>query len=120
MPAMFVIHERKLKTTHSEMMSIVAQEIPYLVRGNIGVPMVTDDEKGFLYAIDRYLPNIRRFLCWNHTINAAKLWLRKHGAVASEVPVYLSNLRELFHQQTQAEYCERLQELKVKTGVKHL
>ena len=48
MPSIFVIHERKLKTTHNEMMMIVAQEIPQLVSGTKKVPLVTDDEKGFL------------------------------------------------------------------------
>ena len=31
-------------------------------------------------------------------INAVKFWLRKHGATASEVPVYVSDIQDLFHQ----------------------
>ena len=34
-----------------------------------------------------------------HAINAVKFWLRKHGATASEVPVYVSDIRDLFHQE---------------------
>ena len=97
---MFAIHERKLKVTHDEMMRIVAKQLPYLVNGNCKVPMATDDEMGFTAAIDDHLTNVRQLLCWNHSINAAKVWLRKHGATASEVPVYLSHLRELLHQKT--------------------
>ena len=96
MPAMFAIHERKLKVTHAH----CCKQLPYLVNGNCKVPMATDDETGFTAAIDDHLTNVRRLLCWNHRINAAKVWLRKHGATASEVPVYLSHLRELLHQKT--------------------
>ena len=43
----------------------------------------------------------------------AKTWLRKHGAVAGEVPVYISHLRELLHQEKEEKYCDVLDELKV-------
>ncbi len=109
MPAMIAIHERKLKVTHDEMMRIVAKQLPYLVNGNCKVPIATDDETGFTAAIDDHLTNVRRLLCWNHSINAAKVWLRKHSATASEVPVYLSHL---LHQKTEEEYCEVLEELR--------
>ena len=62
MPAMFAIHERKLKVTHDEMMRIVAQQLPYLVDGTVKVPIVTDDEVGFTSAIDDHLRNVRRLL----------------------------------------------------------
>ena len=42
MPAMFMIHERKLKTTYDELMTIVAKELPCLVHGTQSVSMVTD------------------------------------------------------------------------------
>ena len=74
MPAAFLVHERKLKHCHEEMMRIVANEIPSLVNGNNVIPMVTDDEKAF-EAIDSILPKVQRMLCWNHIISAAKMWL---------------------------------------------
>ena len=37
-------------------------------------------------------------------INAVKFWLRKHGATASEVPVYVSDIRDLFHQENNYMY----------------
>ncbi len=55
--------ERKLKVTHDEMMRIVAKQLPYLVNGNFKVPMATDDETGFIAAIDDHLTNVRRLLC---------------------------------------------------------
>ena len=114
MPAMFMLHERKLKSTHDEMMRLVAKELPCLVDGNIVLPLVTDDEKGFADAIDEYLPNVQRFLCWNHALKAAKLWLNRHGASASEIPVYVSSIRDLFHQKTEAKYIVQLNRLQQK------
>lgn len=114
MPIMFVIHERKLKSTHDEMMKIIAQQLPYLVDGTNKVPLVTDDEMGFTSAIDDHLLNVQRLLCWNHAINSAKVWLRKHGATASEIPVYISYIRELLHQKSEKHYHTALQEMKLK------
>ena len=65
-------------------------------------------------AIDEFLPKIHRFLCWNHLINAAKMWLKHHGASASEIPVYINNLRDLFHQETEDKYNIHLKEVSLK------
>ena len=40
-----------------------------------------------------------------------KLWLRRHGANSDEVPIYVLHLRELFHQEIEFAYQEKLQEL---------
>ena len=113
MPAMFMLHERKLRSTHNELMTCIARELPCLVSGTYVVPMVTDEEKGF-EAIDQYLPKIRRFFCWNHIINSVKTWLKSHGATSPEVPAYVSDLRELFHQETEKDYLLRLDEVQLK------
>uniref|UniRef100_A0A1X7SVU8 MULE transposase domain-containing protein n=1 Tax=Amphimedon queenslandica TaxID=400682 RepID=A0A1X7SVU8_AMPQE len=113
MPAFFMIHERKLKSTHEELMKVVAVALPCLVNGSQTVPCVTDDEKGF-ELIDEYLPQIRRFLCWNHIINSSKNWLKNHGASSAEVPIYVGNIRDLLHQKSEEDYSSRLGELKVK------
>ena len=112
MPAIFMLHERKLRNNHDELMKIAAAQIPYFVKGKNIIPLVTDDEKGFTEAINDNLTNVRRFLCWNHVINSAKAWLRKHGALAKEIPVYVSHLRELFHKETQKDYEMQLEETK--------
>ena len=113
MPAIFMLHERKLKSTHNELMSSTARELPCLVSGKNMVPKVTNEEKGF-EAIEQHLPKIRRFFCWNHIINSAKRWLNSHGESASEVPVYISNLRDLFHQETEKDYLLSLHEIELK------
>ena len=107
MPAIFLIHERKLKSSHEELMKIVAKEVPSLLNGKNITPLVTDDEKGF-EAIDNILPKVHRFLCWNHVINSAKMWLRQHGA---EVPVYVSDIRDLLHQPSVEDYQCQLDQL---------
>ena len=43
-----------------------------------------------------------------------KLWLQRHGANSSEIPVYVSYLRELFHQPSEEAYISKLEELKTK------
>ena len=111
LPALFLIHERKFQSTHEEFMKHVSKVIPALRSCQQEIPVVTDDEGGICKAIDLYLPNLTRLRCWNHTINAAKVWLRKHGGSASEIPVYVSHLRELFHQPCEADYVEQLQVL---------
>ena len=47
-------------------------------------------------------------------INAAKLWLHLHGAQAAEIPYYISCLQELFHQPSEEDYADSLQELSAK------
>ena len=50
-----------------------------------------------MQAIEDCLPMVTRLRCWNHTINAMKGWLKKHGALHSEVPVYVSHLKQLLN-----------------------
>lgn len=111
MPAIFMIHEQKLKSTHDELMMIVANELSSLVHGTQTISMVTDEEKGFS-SIEEHLPKVCRFLCWNHIINSAKLWLKSHGATSSEIPIYINNIRDFFHQESMAKYELHLGETK--------
>lgn len=113
MPAAFLLHERKTKPCHEEMMRIIARELPNLVNGKKVVPMVTDDEKSF-EAIDCFLPKITRLICWNHIITGVKVWLRQHGANSAEILVYVSDLRELLHQPSTLQYECQLETLKKK------
>ena len=114
MPAMFLVHERKLPEVHQEMLKHVREAIPALKNTSNRIPMVTGDEKGICNAVDKLLPGVTWLLCWNHVINAAKAWLKKHGATMAEIPAYVSNLRELLHQKSEEAYTTRLQELEKK------
>ena len=110
-PVAFLIHERKLQSCHDELMSHLKKEIPSLSKVDTCLPIVVDDEAAFCKAIDENLPGVTRVRCWNHTINAAKLWLRRHGAASDEIPAYISYLRDLFHQTSEDSYKQRLEEL---------
>ena len=59
----------------------------FSVNGDNVVPLVTDDERGF-EATDKYLPKVKRLLCWNHACHTVKEWLKQHGASSStSVPI---------------------------------
>lgn len=45
-PAAFLIHERKLQSTHEELMMYLTTKYPLLINGNERVPIVLDDEVG--------------------------------------------------------------------------
>ena len=45
-PAVFLIHEKKLQSTHEELMRFMTTKFPVLVNGNGRVPIVLDDEVG--------------------------------------------------------------------------
>ena len=80
---------------------------------------MTDEEKGF-EAIENGLPKIHRFFCWNHLMSAMKLWLKRHGASASELHVYVNNIWDLLHQKTKKDYEICLSEMKVKWSLPFL
>ena len=51
--------------------------------------------------------------CWNHTINAAKVWLKKHDACHAEIPAYVSHIRDLLNEPSYEDYEIKLNELKI-------
>ncbi len=107
-PAIFLIHERKFKNIHERMMKHIASLVPSLSKEETKVPLVTDEEEGIIQAIKKYLPGVVHINCWNHVLNAAKIWLRKHKACAEEIPVYVSYIRELLSQPCVEKYQEKL------------
>lgn len=89
-------------------MKFISASIPSLAKLKEPVPFVTDDEAGICNAIDQCLPGVYRFQCWNHLISSVKAWLRIHGATSIEIPVYVSHLHQLFHQETEDMYLQKL------------
>ncbi len=45
-PALFLIHERKFKSVHEQFMKCLSQLVPTLVKGDMVIPLVTDEEVG--------------------------------------------------------------------------
>ena len=112
-------------------MQCLTDRIPSLVSGKKNIPLVTDEEvgikvvscdifdvnKSFYYtdehsgqAIQKNLSKVVWLRCWNHTIKAAKVWLKKHGATSQEVLVYVSHLCELLNQCNTCGYEEKLKQ----------
>ena len=114
-PVAFLLHERKLASSHDEFMKFIASRFPSLSQSNhpIRFPLVTDEEQAICSAIDKWLPGFTRLRCWNHTFSAARFWLKKHGATSKEIPVYMEDLRSLFHASSIEEYQSDLKELMV-------
>ena len=65
-PAMFLLHERKFQQCHQQLFQEAVKLVPALK--TVKHPMVTDEEKGIVNAVETYLPNIVRVRCWNYTI----------------------------------------------------
>lgn len=107
-PAIFLLHERKFQKVHEEFMKYIADAVPKLVNGEITVPLVIDDEVGLFKAVGKHLTCVKRVMCWNHTINSVKVWLKKHGATTAEIPAYISHVRELLCQTSLFNYEENL------------
>ena len=114
-PVAFLLHERKLESSHDEFMKFISIKFPALIQSDhsIKFPLVTDGEKAICSAIDKWLPGFIRLRCWNHTFSAARFWLKKHGATSQEIPVYMEDLRSLFHTTSLEEYKTGLEELMV-------
>lgn len=101
-PAMFMIHERKLTTTHQEMFKECVQRIPSLKRANC--PLVTDKERAIVNAIKHEIPTVEVLFCWNHIFRDIRTWCHKHGAPSADIAVYVADVQQLFHLPTTVEY----------------
>ena len=66
-----------------------------------------------LQAIGKHLSNTVSLRCWNHTFRAVKFWLRKHGACTTEIPAYVSHVRELINQCNLASYQQKLKDFQL-------
>lgn len=108
-PAMFLIHERKLKETHQEMFAESVKQIPALKKATC--PLVTDREKSIISAIQAEIPSIPLVHCWNHILRDIRFWLRQHGAPATDVSVYLNDASRFFCCSTKNVYDGLLSEL---------
>ena len=109
MPAAFLIHERKFQSSHEELLTICTKFARSLKTTTH--PVVTDEEKVIVNAINNNLPCAPHLQCWNHLLRDVQRWLRGHGATGDDVSVYLSDLRDLFHQPTEVEYRNVLTKL---------
>jgi len=66
-PLAFLIHERKLESTHAEFFQHIRALCPQLDRATNAV-MITDNEAAITGSIRKTFPNLSTFLCWNHLL----------------------------------------------------
>ena len=104
-----MLHERKFQTVHEHFFFEVCCKLsPTLSKTTHSI--VTDEERGYVNAIAKYMESCRHLRCWNHIIQDARRWLRdpKRKAPALDTASYLQDTRALFHLPTEDEYNEEL------------
>ena len=108
LPALFLIHERKFETAHEQLFKLAGSKVTALTRKPF--PVVTDEEKGIVNAIEKHLPNATRLRCWNHIFRGARHWGHSHNIKANEIQGFVADLKELFHKPSIDAYETELQQ----------
>ena len=104
LPLSYLLHERKLMTTHDAFFKHMKAVLPHLDCAK-NVLIVTDQEKAITEAVSINFPNLPRFLCWNHILQDCKRWLRSHGVTKSEeMTFYLNSVRTLLESPSLDDY----------------
>jgi len=103
MPALFMLHERKLRSTHQKFVEILSDKVPAMNDSNC--MLVTDGEVAFDVFEDKF-PKLNKVMCWNHILSSAKQWLRNHSAASRDIQVYVDCIRTLLHMPTSAAYMQ--------------
>ena len=93
-PAAFLIHDRKNQRTHDDFFRILSDEVPNLKKGQHVI--VTDRERVFTNAINKYLPNLKQVFCWNHIRRDLRYWLRNTRSKSRNVDDVGTCSKQLF------------------------
>ena len=91
MPLAYAIHERKFKKTHDEFFSVMSDVLPEL-RSCKNVVIVTDNEEAITASVVKHFPNIPRFLCRNHILQASNFNLQKCKSINLLVNFLFNNV----------------------------
>jgi len=100
-PALFLIHERKLRTTHEALCAVLSQKVKALSNSNVVV--VTDCEKSFEVFADVF-KNITHLHCWNHIFRDIILWVTRHAGNSKDAAVYVQHVRDLLQTSSLAKF----------------
>ena len=87
MPALFLLHKRKFQQCYQQLFKEAIKHVPALK--TVKHPIVTDEEKGILNAVEDCLPNIVSVHCRNHILRDVTRWLQAHGAPSQDVQEYI-------------------------------
>ena len=107
-PGLFLIHERKLQKNHEILFEMAAIKVSALTQRVF--PIVTDEEKGIVNAIRKFLPNSIRLRCWNHIFRSARYWCRNHNINRNQVQIFISDMKDLFHKPSHDAYEAELKQ----------
>lgn len=107
-PAMYLIHERKFTETHRVLFQEAVRHIPSLKTTKSC--MVTDKERAITKAAELEVPNLKMVQCWNHLFRDIRFWLRKHGAPAADITIYVDDVSQLFHSPSEEAYNQLLEQ----------
>jgi len=107
-PVMFMIHERKLKSTHNLFVNVVSEKIP--LSKSSSCVLVTDGEAAF-NVFEETFPKMTHLYCYNHVLTDVKHWVLKHNGTSTDVTVYVDHVRMLLHAQSVSDYEELYKEL---------
>ena len=105
-PAMFLIHERKFTETHQVLFQEAVHQISSLKTTKSC--LVTDKERAITKAVELEVPHIKMVQCWNHIFRDVRFWLRKHGAPAADITIYVDDVSRLFHSPSEEVYDQQL------------
>ena len=106
-PAMFLIHERKLTVTQQVMFKECIKRIPSLKKAKC--TLVADREKAIMNANTNEIPSLKLVHSWNRICRDIQAWCPKHGVPSADITVYCEDVFQLFHSPNEEEYNTRLE-----------
>jgi hypothetical protein len=109
-PMYIMLHQRRTFETHDEFFKFIASNSPEL--NSHSCKIVTDREKAITQAIDRNLPKMTRFICWNHIRADVSIWAQKHGGSTVDRTTYSSCVYTLMNCESLVSYNLKLAELR--------
>ena len=80
-PLAYLLHERKLESTHNDFFRDIRLLCPQLDRAT-NVVMITNSEAAITNSISKNFPNLATFLCWNHVLQVCVFCTRAALAIA--------------------------------------
>lgn len=110
-PLLIMLHESKLTSAHHYFWQKVTECLPELSNAK-NIYLVIDAEHAIIGTIQEFFPSLDIYLCWNRVLSNAKFELESIGITAEEELVqYETDMRQLFHQESEVAYHQQLAEL---------
>lgn len=113
-PLIIMIHEKDLESAHNFLFSRLTEMVQEL-KATEKVVIITDEEDAVIKALDKHLPELRRFRCWTRTLRKIKEQLELLEITDEKtVERYENDFYSLLDQETSSEYRVLLAEMYIK------